>query len=141
MREMADQFASRFAGVFAAPLTNDTLETLTAKYMFRRGDRQRRMAWSCRRVGDEIDALAESVPGLVDKASYPLESMSIDWPKELREAASLSNVEFVTFAREQLKSQIDGALHELAELRRQLDPARIEAEFNREELDRLLNGN
>ncbi len=141
MREMADQFASRFAGVFTAPLTNDTLETLTAKYMFRQAIDNVEWRGAAARVDDEIDALAESVPGLVDKASYPLESMSIDWPKELREAASLSNVEFVTFAREQLKSQIDGALHELAELRRQLDPARIEAEFNREELDRLLNGN
>jgi hypothetical protein len=138
--EMAKQFQSRFSGIFTAPLTSDTLETLTESFMFR----QAIDSINGRGLGGKIDEsrklLADSISGATQMAVQPLEDMSLDWPSELKDAARLSNEQFREFVRAKLKSQIDLALNFLGEMRILLDPLKVSADFTREDLDAMLRG-
>ena len=138
--EMAKQFQSKFSGIFTAPLTSDTLESLTESYMFRqaidgingRGVTERSMI--------RASCLRNRSPMRWRRPFSRWKSMSLDWPAELKEAARLSNEQFREYVRGKLKSQIDLALNSLGELRILLDPPKVVADFTREELDAMLRG-
>ena len=138
--EMAKQFQSKFSGIFTAPLTSDTLETLTESYLFRQAIDSINGRGAAGKIDDSRKLLAASVSDAVEKAAQPLEEMSLDWPDELKEAARLSNQQFRDYVREKLKSQIDLALNSLGDLRILLDPPKVVADFTREELDAMLRG-
>jgi len=138
--ELAKQFQSRFSGIFTAPLTSDTLETLTESYMFRQAIDGINGRGVSGKIDDTRRLLSDSVSETVGKAVQPLEDMSLDWPSELKEAARLSNDHFREYVRGKLKSQIDLALNSLGELRILLDPPKVVADFTREELDAMLRG-
>jgi hypothetical protein len=138
--ELAKQFQSKFSGIFTAPLTSDTLETLTESYMFRQAIDGINGRGVSGKIDDTRRLLADSVSETVGKVVQPLEDMSLDWPSELKEAARLSNDHFREYVRGKLKSQIDLALNSLGELRILLDPPKVAADFTREELDAMLRG-
>lgn len=138
--EIAKQFQSKFAGVFTAPLTSDTLETLTESYLFRQAIDSVNGRGTTAKIDEAQKALAASVSDTVEQAAQPLESMCLDWPAELKEAAQLSNAEFRKYVHDRLKSQIDTSLQYLGELRILLDPPKVVADFSREELEAMLRG-
>jgi hypothetical protein len=138
--EMAKQFQSKFTGIFTAPLTSDTLESLTESYLFRQAiDAMNNRALPAK-IDDSRKLLEASVSDTVEKAAQPLDEMSLDWPDELKEAARLSNQQFREYVRGKLKSQIDLALNSLGELRFLIDPPKVVADFTRADLEAMLRG-
>ena len=135
---MDKEFQSRFAGIFTSPLTSDTLETLTEKYMFRQAIDSVNARGAPAKIEAAQTQLAGSVQETVERAAQPLEEMDTDWPDELKEAARVTNAEFRKYLQEQLKGQIDLALNSLGELRWLLDPPKVQTEFSREELEAML---
>jgi hypothetical protein len=136
--EMAKQFESKFSGIFYAPLTSDTLETLTESYMFRLaidGINNRGVTAQIDKSQKQLEA---SVEDTVEKVIEPLESMSTDWSDDLKALAKLSEDEFRAYVRDKLKAQVDRALNSLGELRFLIDPPKVVADFTREELDAML---
>jgi hypothetical protein len=136
--EMDKQFQGKFSGIFTAPLTSDTLETLTESYMFRKAIDDVNARGASAKLDEAQKKLAGAVQETVDKAATPLEQMDTDWPAELKEAARLKNAEFRSYVQGKLKGQIDQALLYLGELRVLLDPPKVRAEFSREELEAFL---
>jgi len=136
--EMDKQFQGKFSGIFTAPLTSDTLETLTEGFMFRKAIDDVNARGAPAKLDEAQKKLAGAVQETADKAGKPLEAMDTDWPAELKEAAKLKNAEFRRYVQEKLKSQVDMALNFLGELRILLDPPKVRAEFSREELEGFL---
>jgi hypothetical protein len=136
--EMHKQFQSRFAGIFTAPLTSDTLETLTESYLFRQAIDGVNSRGAAPKIDDARRQLEAAPAAVTDDASRILADMSLDWPDELKEAAKMSNENFRKYVRDRLKSQMDTAIQYLGELRILLDPPKLTAEWSREELDAML---
>jgi len=136
--EMAKQFEGRFSGVFYAPLTRDTMETLTESYLFKKAIE----GVNNRNAVSTIDNLRNLLTGAADEMTrlitQPLDEMSTDWSSDLKEMTRTSNEDFRRHMREKLKSQIDLAMNSLGELRHLIDPPKVVADFTREELDAML---
>ena len=137
---MARQFQTRFSGVFYAPLTSDTLESLTESFMFRKAIDSVNERQVTKVITDAQRMLIESVDPAVARAMQPLDSLSTDWSDALKAEASIENEEFHKYLRDKLKSQIDLAVNSLGELRFLIDPPKVIADFTREELDAMLRG-
>lgn len=135
--ELDQKFREEFQGVFVSPLSNETIETLAEKFLFKqhleaikdqRGDAKL----------EEFRALLPEHTQDMEEGLKPLENVVEDLPSEVREFAQLRHEEFRKFVREQMRRHVEALLPHIEELKSMLEPSNMEDDFSREEVETML---
>ena len=135
--ELDKKFREEFVGVFASPLSNETIETLAERHLFekqleaitgRDGDRK------LMEHLDRLQAFRESF----DAALKPLDDVPPAMPEELRDLVSLRSEEFRKFVRERIDHHMRVLLHVIPDLHRMIEPSTLEEELGRRDLSEML---
>jgi len=136
--DKAKQFEERFSGVFYAPLTGDTMESLTHSFLWKKATEEVNNRKAASAIDNSRNLLSSAADEMTKMITQPLDEMDLDWSPYLKEMARTCNEEFRAHMREKLKSQIDLAMNSLGELRFLIDPPKVVRDFTREELDAML---
>jgi len=134
-----DEFEDRFAGIFTAQLTSDTIETLVEKAMFNREVEIILGLNAADLLGQAQGGLPAAADDAVALATQPLADAGPSFPEELIDLTRQQTESFRAYLRTQLRAQVDRAMTTLGETRTLLDPSRIRQDFSREELEAMLH--
>ncbi len=135
--ELDKKFRDQFQGVFLSPLSNETVETLAEQYLFRQQLQAINGLGGSTKL-EEYRARLAAHPENMEQALQPLDGVIASLPPEIQDLASLRNEEFRTFVRDRIKRQMEALLPAIDDLKRMLEPANVERDFSREELERML---
>lgn len=130
-------FREEFVGVFASPLSNETIETLAERQLF-----AKQLEAITGRDADE--KLLEHLNRLQDfrerfnASLVPLDDIPAAMPEELRDLVSLRNEEFRGFVRQRIEHHMSALLHVIPDLHRMLQPSTLEEELGRRDLEEML---
>lgn len=139
-KDLDDQFKSKFQGALLSPLSNETIETLSQKNLFketldkikdrelpeRLANIQEQLPEQVIKIDDSLRELAESISGMSEL------------PDEARDVAREMTGGFRDYLRDRIKSQVEMLLPILDELKKDMIPSNLEQDLNREELANML---
>ncbi|MEE8522765.1 MAG: hypothetical protein V3T72_02440, partial [Thermoanaerobaculia bacterium] len=92
-----------------------------------------------RLLGDMRGRVEDQVEGTVRDAFRPLDSAARDLDPEVRRLAELESREFRSYVERRLRDHIRTLLPVIDELRKMLDPSKVESDFSREVLEDALD--
>jgi len=139
-KDLDDQFKAKFQGALLSPLSNETLETLSQQFLFkerldkikdrnlpeRLANIQEELPEQVIRIDDRLRELAESVSGISEL------------PDDARDVAREMTGGFRDYLRERIKSQVETLLPIIDDLKKEMIPANLDQDLNREELKNML---
>jgi hypothetical protein len=135
--ELDAKFRDKFKGVFIGPLGDDTVEELVEGRMFRGEIEEVARKGVHARARDVAGELQSQVSRL-DDLFRQFDDLVTRAPDEIREATKLRNEEFKRTLKEKLRDRVDRVLPIIRVLAELFDPAALQRELGREELERAV---
>jgi hypothetical protein len=139
-KDLDDQFKSKFQGALLSPLSNETIETLSQQHLFKEFLDKIKDRDLPHRLANIQEELPEQVIKIDDKLRELVESVSgmSELPDEARDAAREMTSGFRDYLRDRIKSQVEMLLPIIDELKKEMIPANLDQDLNREELMNML---
>ncbi|HXS75242.1 MAG TPA: hypothetical protein VN753_03620 [Terracidiphilus sp.] len=139
-KDLDDQFKSRFQGALLSPLSNETIETLSQQHLFKELLDKIKDRDLPEKLANIQEELPEQVIKIDDKLRELVESVSgmSELPDEAREVAQEMTGGFRDYLRDRIKSQVEMLLPIIDELKKEMIPASLDQDLNREELENML---
>lgn len=135
--ELDSKFREKFQGAFLSPLSNETIEALAQRYLFREQfrrmndrDVQRKMEEYLKTFPEKMKQIEESVR----LREEPIDTL----PSEVRDLARSRNRDFQSYVHDRIKRQMELLLPAIDDLKKLLTPSNLEADFSRQELEDML---
>jgi hypothetical protein len=135
--ELDKKFREEFIGVFASPLSNETIETLAERHLFHKQLEAISGRDGDRKLLEHLDRL-KTFRESWNASLAPLDEIPPAVPDELRDVVSLRNTEFRAFVHERIEHHISALLHVIPDLQRMIEPSTLEEDFGREDLAEML---
>jgi uncharacterized protein YqgV (UPF0045/DUF77 family) len=139
-KDLDDQFKSKFQGALLSPLSNETIETLSQQHLFKEVLDKIKDRDLPEKLANIQEELPEQVIKIDDKLRELVESVSemSELPDEARDAAREMTGGFRDYLRDRIKSQVEMLLPIIDELKKEMIPANLDQDLNREELMNML---
>ena len=135
--ELDKTFRTEFVGVFTSPLSNETIETLAERHLFEKQVTVTTGRDGDRKLLEHLDRL-QDFRERFDASLAPLDEIAPEMPEELRDLVSLRNKEFRAYVRERIDHHMRALLHVIPDLHRMIEPAALERELGRKDLEEML---
>jgi hypothetical protein len=139
-KDIDDQFKSKFQGALLSPLSNETVETLSQRYLFKEVFDKIKDRELPERLANIQEQLPEQVIKIDDKLRELVDSVSSlsELPDEARSVTREMTGGFRDYLRDRIKSQVETLLPILDELKKDMIPSNLDQDLNREELENML---
>lgn len=130
-------FRQEFVGVFASPLSNETIETLAERHLFAKHVEAITGHDADQKLLEHLDRL-QAFREQFNASLAPLDELLSEMPTELRELVTLRNEEFRGYVRQRMQHHMSALLHVIPDLHRMIVPSTLEEELGRRELEEML---
>lgn len=138
-QDLDKDFRKRFSGVFFDALGSQTIEDLAELYYFEREVDRITSPGAHRLLAGMESKLEDQIEDAVDDAFDTLDDAIRDLPSEVRRTAELDSREFRSYVEGKLRDHMRKLLPVIDELRKMLDPSKVEDDWSREELEDALD--
>jgi hypothetical protein len=135
--ELDKKFREEFVGVFASPLSNETIETLAERHLFEKQLEAITGRDADRKLLEHLDRV-RAFRETFEAGLAPLDDIPPVMPEELRDLVSLRNKEFRAFVHDRIEHHMRALLHVIPDLYRIIEPSTLEEELGRRELEEML---
>jgi hypothetical protein len=132
------KFKQQFQGALLSPLSNETIEVLSQRYLFRtqlEKIKDRDAADKLGEIRNDLPDKMKAIEESLHKMDDPVDAL----PDEVRDFARSRNKDFQAFVHDRIKTQIELLLPVMDDLKNLLTPSNLDSDFNRQELESMLN--
>ncbi len=140
-KDLDDQFKAKFQGALLSPLSNETVETLAQRQIFK--DQFDRI--KDRDLARKLQDIQEELPEQVIKIDDSMRDLVGAVPEvdgladDVRELARSMTGDFRDYLRDRITTQIEALLPIIDDLKKTMTPSNLDTDLNREELESMLS--